>query len=387
MSHFTVLVIGEDIEGQLSAYQENNMGDRPRKYLEFTAVGDEYLEEYNTQSVPRIKLPSGETYYPWDKQFKVKNPNDPFSDIEVYPEGSEEVEIPLKDLYSSFEVFMEEYQGYTDRDESGRYGYWSNPDAKWDWYLIGGRWTGFFKIKPISLLISDSAHFDSNGFSAMEILHLASIQRSSPEKFEAILKKYQGKEDSIRAEVGQMNKVLLPWHKVGQPGLMTPSAKLGYADQLIKRAIDLAGMQADAQDRANETYDKFEAATAGLEVAPTWEEVRKQYSDIKEAREVYNEHPWVKALREAKLDPWRGEPREAYFVGTGGRDEYVKKAMGGVLQTFAIVKDGKWYERGSMGWWGCVSGEKDDAIWAEEFQKMWDELPEDTLITVVDCHI
>ena len=35
MSHFTVMVIGDNPEEQLAPYQENNMGDCPQEYLEF----------------------------------------------------------------------------------------------------------------------------------------------------------------------------------------------------------------------------------------------------------------------------------------------------------------------------------------------------------------
>jgi hypothetical protein len=48
---------------------------------------------------------------------------------------------------------------------------------------------------------------------------------------------------------------------------------------------------------------------------------------------------------------------------------------------------GKWYEKGSMGWFGCVIGEKDQAEWNAEFNRMFDSLPDDALLTAVDCHI
>ena len=66
--HFTVMVVGDDIEQQLAPFQENNMGDCP----------EEYLEEV-------------------------------------------------------------EYEGET---------YKENPNAQWDWYLLGGRWTGLIQLKP-----------------------------------------------------------------------------------------------------------------------------------------------------------------------------------------------------------------------------------------------
>ena len=55
--------------------------------------------------------------------------------------------------------------------------------------------------------------------------------------------------------------------------------------------------------------------------------------------------------------------------------------------TFAVVKDGKWYEKGKMGWWAMVADEKDQHTWEEEFKKLLAEVDDDTLISIVDCHI
>ena len=53
----------------------------------------------------------------------------------------------------------------------------------------------------------------------------------------------------------------------------------------------------------------------------------------------------------------------------------------------AIVMDGKWYERGEMGWWGMVSNEQDTDAWNAQVSTLLDSLPDDTDISVVDCHI
>lgn len=57
------------------------------------------------------------------------------------------------------------------------------------------------------------------------------------------------------------------------------------------------------------------------------------------------------------------------------------------IRTFAVVKDGQWYERGEMGWWAMVSNEKSEDEWEAEFKKLLDGLPDDTLISIYDCHI
>ena len=57
------------------------------------------------------------------------------------------------------------------------------------------------------------------------------------------------------------------------------------------------------------------------------------------------------------------------------------------LIPFAVVKDGEWHERGEMGWWAIVSDEKEEDVWANEVRELVKDLPEDTLLTIIDCHI
>lgn len=40
-----------------------------------------------------------------------------------------------------------------------------------------------------------------------------------------------------------------------------------------------------------------------------------------------------------------------------------------------------------MGWWGIVTDAKEPRDWQAEFAKLIDELDDDVLLTVVDCHI
>ena len=55
---------------------------------------------------------------------------------------------------------------------------------------------------------------------------------------------------------------------------------------------------------------------------------------------------------------------------------------------FAFVTPiGEWHERGEMGWWACVSNGKNIEDWKSEFKEFLDNLDEDTIVTVVDCHI
>jgi hypothetical protein len=54
---------------------------------------------------------------------------------------------------------------------------------------------------------------------------------------------------------------------------------------------------------------------------------------------------------------------------------------------FCLVVDGKWAERGEMGWWTIVTNEKDKEDWNKEFMSIIETLPADSQVTNVDFHI
>lgn len=53
-------------------------------------------------------------------------------------------EIPMKEKYPDYETYLKDYHGV----EPETQGYYHNPDAQWDWWTIGGRWSGYFTKKP-----------------------------------------------------------------------------------------------------------------------------------------------------------------------------------------------------------------------------------------------
>jgi len=111
MSHFVVVVIGDDVEGQLAPYQENGNGDLPQELLAF---------EDNTEEVVQ-----GWKDYPLTTLASV---------------GEHEV-----NEYENIEEYARDYHGYEEHE--GKYGYWHNPNSKWDWWEVGGRWGGYFPVK------------------------------------------------------------------------------------------------------------------------------------------------------------------------------------------------------------------------------------------------
>lgn len=107
MSHFSILVIGPDVEGQLARYDE---GIQTEPYKVHTTV-------------------------PWFADDAHK--------------GAGVLAADLHGLVAWYDHTYPDEKGNWAIDDDGLYKMSTyNPASKWDWYVIGGRWGGFLKMKP-----------------------------------------------------------------------------------------------------------------------------------------------------------------------------------------------------------------------------------------------
>jgi hypothetical protein len=139
MSHFKVAVITYEkktVEELLAPYQENNMQDVPRKFLKFYDYAESLREEYEHGTLDFV-YHDGKLITKFDDTFKktVKGIMGFNRTVYEVPEGSREVKVSIKDLYPTIEEYIREYECCADvDDETGKYGYWENPNAKWDYW-------------------------------------------------------------------------------------------------------------------------------------------------------------------------------------------------------------------------------------------------------------
>lgn len=155
-----------------------------------------------------------------------------------------------------------------------------------------------------------------------------------------------------------------------------------------KRDIDWNGMRTAAINDANETFDKFEEVTAGLQRPDPWDKFQSKFDDIDEARAQYHGNPFNQALHDNGLFPFLSDVNEYFHLNNADpRGAFAQEAADRACATFAYLKDGEWFERGQMGWFGMVSDEKDENSWAQHQAQMVDSLPDDVIITIVDVHI
>lgn len=273
MSHFTVMVFGSDPESQLRPFQENNMNTCSQEFLEFEDKEDELRDEYQNKGTGRVIMPDGRKLLPCDDTFRVPGQFGYGTGCHKVPEEFKVEEVPFKESYSSLEQFAEEWHGFEVRDpKTGRFGYWKNPNAKWDWYELGGRWVEYFHLK-------------------------------------------------------------------GQEGLVA---------QAKKGDIDIEYMKTKARKAAEERYQRVLSAFPGngIPEIKTWKEflvdVELGVLTIDDARKSYHSQAPLQMLKTvgifASLDEYQIP-----------EDEFVQQALDSVIVPHALIKDGKWYERGEMG--------------------------------------
>ncbi len=112
--HFPIAVITKgkpteaDIEELMAPFQENNMGDVPEEYLEFCPIDDDELQDFQNQ----------------------------YEDATIEKDGQV---CNVKEIMS-FREYMEDEEHYVYNEETEQYGYYTNPNSRWDWWVIGGRW-------------------------------------------------------------------------------------------------------------------------------------------------------------------------------------------------------------------------------------------------------
>lgn len=309
MSHYTVLVAArhpEDLERLLAPYDENT---EVTPYREYEQGGPETFWAY--EDLLSEGLIAVNQYVTWPEIVKAYNGK-------YYPDAAETDKDRL----------------YLDEDGRAYTLSTYNPDSKWDWYSIGGRWTGYFRVVK--------EHAD---------------------------------------------KVLR-----GSPGLMTEPSDYDHADGGPKYALDLKRMRKEAGKDARERYARYGKLVKGTPKAMPWRSFADNISEgngytADQARMEYAAQARVQRLRESEFDTLFGpDAIEEFSVSPY---EYVTRAENAAVPGYALVTpDGEWVAPGKMGWFGMSSDEGEDRTRHQEKVNAYiDSLPDDMYLIMVDCHI
>jgi hypothetical protein len=157
----------------------------------------------------------------------------------------------------------------------------------------------------------------------------------------------------------------------------------GYADSCRWGDVDVEGMREETRAEANALFDAWEAVYTSTHASSYMARRALAHGDLEAARAFYNSQPCVIAAQRARVGGIFGDISKFGY----DRDAYVQKAVSGAITTFAVVQNGDWRERGRMGWFACVTDEKDPAGWGQRVREAPRRARPDTRVTVVDCHI
>lgn len=380
MSHFTVLVAAKDeseLNDRLDPFYEQYGPEDERAqrkgWVVFKPISELRVEEpewydYDKKMTDAFELADGRVVEKYSKEFEVKaepTKDNPFPRTQfIPPENARVVEVPISTFMTEDE-FYKDYHGLV--MHNGEFGYWHNPNSKWDWWSVGGRWTGALP------LISENGHRpegaydgtpgvfgkvnDDPFYADTALVKDINFDKWKGEDYESYAKKWDlvhAALDSV-ADINSLPELYELYYETTikkfkayeyDPYKWIGETILQYTDLDRQEGIDKCWPDLIS-------YARWQVAERLVEVENDYFFFMTSFDDI---------HAIL-------------QPREEYLAG---KDK--------LAQTFAFIDtEGRWNERGSMGWWGIVSDKQEDydATW-------WafvESLDEDQRLYVVDCHI
>jgi hypothetical protein len=457
MSHFTVLVAAkdrEDLEAKLQPFHEFECDGVEDEYVKIVDRTDEWQADTHEYHTRAFRMPDGSLRDYYDDEFTHKRPGTeddkwypkgPIPETvseQIAPEGAEEIKITYAEaieagLYTFAEWVDDWSGGKPIKGQPGRYGKLTNPNARWDWWVVGGRWTGLLHLKEPANQAVENAPEEK----AWE--DMSWYERLTSSK----------KDQEAGENIGD-----------GTPGMMTPpnrnAQRASYAPH---RLIDWQGMLQDRQHRARQTYETYHELLAAMKQRFIAEDQREIWEErytamlehdndevVSRTLEVFPtlndfiyhrmliEYVWKYegmlsriekdelSLNQKLIEDWIGGPKphaetrsytieiegngtesvslleqlkadvarwqncayldfdELYTICTTDLDSYMRAVDTSLTWAF-IDQEGKWVEKATMGWWGLhddVQESYDEKFWA-----FVNGLEDDDIVYVIDCHI
>lgn len=250
------------------------------------------------------------------------------------PTNMQETEVPFTDVYPTFAEFAKDYHGYEPHPETKRYGRWHNPNAKWDWWTIGGRWTGFYPLPA-------------------------------------------GAKPAL-----------------GESGAFGNAPTPGHGDLVRVREIDMSKVAADQIVRAEEFWGQWLQFVQGVKL-DAWNGPRRTAIDLGLIQVVEST---VVSTETTVAISWAGtvpstDNRKGWtdVCNIVTHEDFMRDYIDhfNPITTYAALDNDGWHAPGTMGWFACSDESPGQSLaFKREFVKRFiDGAADDDTLVVVDCHI
>lgn len=393
MSHFSVLVIGDDVEQQLAPFHEYECTGHFDEYVVPVSELEETLEKYNSDDsvIDGYVMPDGT----FEREFS-DNLYRPATDAE-----SEEIKTNRSNPFNTYSGL----NFYSGRDENGN-------------SIYKVRDPEFFGAKAESRKVSEAQSFlEFFKYEHGEYDVISEPIDFSNENWRDIVSEMGTSGgiicvDESTEEVLQAVRFTNPnskwdWYSIGGRWSNALLKKDGTSDdECLLSELDIDGMLNGAKEEALNSFDQYIEKYGQFEegfklfdlIKKEIEEANPQFS-MDDVRNAYGAQPLMQEYTKENEFPgvFSKCPARDYLAGRGlsieeRRDIIAKNSMGSALPAYSMVKNQTWISRGNMGWFGLSDDKVSLSDWGMQVVSMLKELQNNTetantLITVVDCHI
>jgi hypothetical protein len=328
--HFSVIVFGNDIDQALAPFQATNMGPIAEEWMEKIDLTEEVREAFHARQLC-FQLSDGRLV-----DWRQAHHCDPTTGRMVLVHGAIAVEMTADEArthHLGFATLDDAADSLGAQREADKFFIEDNFNSQWDWWVIGGRYGSALRLLP-----------GRRGYT------------ETPLEFRPEYSKIFNRRPSA------------PW----QP-------KPGYCDQTRKMDVDWMGMRAEAGAKAGARWDRVQIWTKGEQWSP-WAGISAKFiGDL--AREHYASQPAIKAISEGQqtLPP----EQRTFLIDDallGTREDYVSAAELSAGVPHAVVINHEWLS--------CdMSDQEIGADWNKRFHEILDQVPDEFLITMIDCHV
>jgi hypothetical protein len=214
-----------------------------------------------------------------------------------------------------------------------------NPQGKWDWWAIGGRWSG--------QLLATSEHEPNDVIPATNVIGWNAPKRDD----------WEGRIDGGRVRYVDLERM---------------------RSEAVESGLRLHRQYHELRARHGEGYREWSSFLADVEA---------EKLDITTARELYRNQPFKMALNNTEeFRFWFADLDVEMSVSE--EDYAAEKRRGAVTCYSTLTKEGVWMEPGQMGWFGMSSDTRESReAYDVEVNSYLSSLDPDDIIVVIDCHI